>query len=231
MDKPIDTLLDRIPTESLKISVSKRPDIPAPEQRVESFEVEGRHGSLTRLGKFKDIPFSIEYNILEMENIKPQLRKIRGFFHGKKTLKFSDDDVYYKIKSLKIGQTNNEIEQYGLFTVDFVCDPFQYAITDTRTVTTTPTVINNPGTQESEPILKLYGSGDVTITINGKSFSVLNLADYVIINSELLESYRENVSWNNYMIGDFPIFEVGENTISWTGTITKIEIDPGWRYK
>ncbi|QDY17535.1 phage tail protein [Clostridium botulinum] len=31
------------------------------------------------------------------------------------------------------------------------------------------------------------------------------------------------------MYGEFPIFQVGENKISWTGNVSKIEITPRWR--
>lgn len=229
MDKELDTILDNVPSKSLKISITKRPTIPAPQQMVETIIVEGRHGSLTRLGAFQDISFEIEYNILEMENIKPQLRKIRGYFFGKKTLKFSDDNVYFKIKSLQISETNNEIEQYGLFTVNFVCDPFQYQTKDSLILIQPATVINN-GTFESEPLLVIYGTGDITLTINSRSFIVKGLVDYVEIDSELKEAHRDTLPRNNTMIGEFPIFTPGNNEISWVGNVTKLEIEPRWRY-
>jgi phage-related protein len=31
------------------------------------------------------------------------------------------------------------------------------------------------------------------------------------------------------MTGDYPVFSIGKNTISWSGSITKIEVTPRWR--
>lgn len=31
------------------------------------------------------------------------------------------------------------------------------------------------------------------------------------------------------MAGDYPVFYIGENMISWTGAVSKIEITPRWR--
>lgn len=229
MEKPIESLLDGISNESFNISITKRPNIPAPEQEVQTFPVEGRHGSLTKLKKFKDIKFQVEYNILEPDNIKPLLRQIRGYFYGKKQLQFSDDEVYYKIKSAQIGETNNEIEQYGLFTVTFTCDPFQYDVQSKKTFTL-PGKIINPGTLESEPYLKVYGTGDITLTMNTKNIYLYGVVDYAEIDSRDLEYHKDLLPIENGMGGDFPIFEVGENDLSWTGTVTKIEIDGRWRY-
>ncbi|MEH7490828.1 phage tail domain-containing protein [Neobacillus niacini] len=225
----LDTLLDGLASQSLNLAITERPEIPTPQQVVESIEVEGRHGSLTRLGAFKDISFPIEYNILEYENIKPLLRQIRGYFFGKKTLQFTDDHVFYKIKSLQISETNNEIEEYGLFTVTFVCDPFQYELNNSLTIMQ-PTTLFNPGTIESEPILTVYGNGDLIITINGVPIMLEDVVDYVVVDSELMNSYKGDVSKNNLMTGDFPLFIPGKNTISWEGSVSKIVIEPGWRY-
>ncbi|MED1539339.1 phage tail protein, partial [Bacillus pseudomycoides] len=31
-------------------------------------------------------------------------------------------------------------------------------------------------------------------------------------------------------VGSFPVFQVGENTIAWSGNVIKILIEPRWRY-
>lgn len=35
---------------------------------------------------------------------------------------------------------------------------------------------------------------------------------------------------NSAMSGDFPVLLPGRNAVSWTGSVTKIEIRPNWRY-
>ncbi|MEI2313663.1 phage tail domain-containing protein [Bacillus nitratireducens] len=207
-----------------------RPVIPTAKQKVEHIEVSGRHGSLTKKGAFEDVPLKIKFNLLEEENIKPLIRRIKAWFMDGKILYFTDDEVYRKIKSVEIGDIANEIEEYGEFEVEFTLDPFEYVDT-APVVLTKPESILNPGTIESEPKLMIYGSGDVTVTINDVSFRIKGVAYSVIIDSELLEAYAGTTSMNSKMIGEFPLFKPGINTISWSESVTKIIVEPRWRYK
>lgn len=225
----LDTFLDGVPSQDMKLSVVERPEIPTPERTVEYTAVDGRHGSLTKLGGFKDISITVEYNVLEMMNIKPIIRNVRGYFFNAKTLRFSDDDVYYKIKDVVVDAMTNSDAEYGDFKVVFTCDPFQYLVTRAVTLTE-PAVLRNIGTIEAEPVMKIYGAGNVEVSVNGEKFKINNLNEHVTIDSELLEAYRDDLSMNDHMIGDFPIFKVGNNNITWNGSISKIEIDPGWRF-
>ncbi|MEC0117235.1 phage tail protein, partial [Bacillus cereus] len=76
------------------ICMVERPVIPTAEQEVEHIEVPGRHGSLTKKGAFKDVPLKIKFNMLEEENIKPLVRRMKAWLMNGKTLYFTDDDVY-----------------------------------------------------------------------------------------------------------------------------------------
>ena len=50
------------------------------------------------------------------------------------------------------------------------------------------------------------------------------------LDSELKTCYFGNVAQNQNMQGDFPVFEVGSNTITLGSGITKIEIEGRWRH-
>ncbi len=89
--------------------------------------------------------------------------------------------------------------------------------------------LNNFGSYESKPFFKIYGSGNITVNINGNSFMVKNISNYVLVDSELKECYKDSTNMGKNMTGDYPILLVGENTISWSGTVTKIELTPRWR--
>lgn len=67
------------------------------------------------------------------------------------------------------------------------------------------------------------------MTINSKVINLTNIVGYVVINSDLQDAYKDSTLYNNYMVGDFPMLIPQNNTISWTGTVTKIEITPNWR--
>lgn len=212
------------------ICMVERPVIPTAEQEVEHIEVSGRHGSLTKKGAFKDVPLKIKFNMLEEENIKPLVRRMKSWLMNGKTLYFTDDDVYRKIKHVVVGDIVNEIEEHGEFEVDFKLDPFEYT-EDVNLKFTKPGVIYNPGTIESDPKFWIVGNGTFRITINDVSFQIKDVNGSVVIDSEILEAYTDTISMNHKMVGQFPIFNVGENTIEWSGAIQFMEIRPRWRYK
>ncbi|MBJ8093162.1 phage tail domain-containing protein [Bacillus cereus] len=225
----LDIGIDMELASDYRICMVDRPVIPTAKQKVEHIEVPGRHGSLTKKGAFEDVPFKVKFNLLEEENIKPLLRRIKAWLMNGKTLYFTDDEVYRKIKHVEIGDIANEIEEYGEFEVEFTLDPFEYIAT-APIVLTKPESILNPGTIESDPKLVIYGSGDVTVTINDVSFRIKGVVYSVTIDSELLEAYVGTTSMNSKMIGEFPLFKAGINSISWSGTVTKIIVEPRWRY-
>ncbi|HHL0970334.1 phage tail protein [Bacillus thuringiensis] len=225
LDIGIDTEL----ASDYRICMVDRPVIPTAKQKVEHIEVPGRHGSLTKKGAFEDVPLKIRFNLLEDENIKPLIRRIKAWFLNGKTLYFTDDEVYRKIKSVEIGDIANEMEEYGEFEVDFILDPFEYT-EDVNLKLTEPGIFYNPGTIESEPKFWIVGNGTLRITINDVSFQVKDVNGSVVVDSEVLEAYSGIIPMNSKMIGEFPIFKIGENKIDWSGNIQFMSIRPRWRF-
>lgn len=224
-------LLDGVSNKELGLSLVSRPDIPTPEQVVEYINVGGRHGSLTKKGAYKDIVIPMEFSFMGVHaTVKHIRREVNRWILDKETLIFSDDtDFYYNLKNVTAQSTVNDIDIYGRVAIDFVCSPFQYQITE-PIILTSPGVIVNPATIEAEPLLTVFGTGNVEININNQSFKLTNLSDYITIDSDLKEAHRDGDPRNNNMFGKFPLFKTGENNISFTGNLVKIEIEPRWRY-
>ena len=120
------------------------------------------------------------------------------------------------------------------FIIMFNCQPFQYATDNTPVTVSESATLINPGTVNAFPIIKITGSGAGTLTINGNSVSFSNIDESVILNSEIQETYRDTgtelVSKNSVMTGEYPALLPGENTISFSGGITSLEITPNWRW-
>ena len=68
--------------------------------------------------------------------------------------------------------------------------------------------------------------------INNLSVCSVNIEEdeYITIDSEKEEAYFGSVLKNRQMKGDFPILNSGINNVSWTGNLTKIEIQPKSRW-
>ncbi|PFJ19023.1 phage tail protein [Bacillus cereus] len=225
-----DVRIDSKLGSDFQLCMVERPEIPTAKEKVEFIEIPGReNGTLTKKQGYGDVTFKIIFNLLEDYNIKQLLRRIKAWLLTAKILSFTDDNVYRKIKSVEIGDINNEIEEYGFFEVTFVADPYEYAIQQPLEFTTAMTIVNY-GTFDSLPKFTIYGSGTITMQINGISFQLKNVNGSVVVDSELKECYSGTTPMNQNMIGKFPVFKTGENTISWTGTVTKIELETRWRY-
>ncbi|MED2384151.1 phage tail family protein [Bacillus thuringiensis] len=226
----LDIGIDNELASSYGLGLVGRPVIPTAKQKVEHIEIPGRHGSLTKKGAYENVSFKVKFNMLERENIKPFIRRAKPWLLQGKTLFFTDDDVYRKIKHVEMGDIITEIEEHGEFEVDFTLDPFEYT-EDVNLKLTKPGVIYNPGTIESDPKFWIVGNGTFCLTINDVSFQIKDVNGSVVIDSEVLEAYTDTISMNNKMVGQFPILGVGENTIEWSGAIQFMEIRPRWRYK
>ena len=122
---------------------------------------------------------------------------------------------------------------YNSFLLQFRVQPFKYsvnALSDTLDLTA-PTTIRNSGTVYSEPLITVYGNGDITLTINGADFPLYGVNESITIDSEMMEVFKGNANQNSKYGGvEFPRFEVGKNEISWTGKVSKIKIQPRWRW-
>ena len=171
----------------------------------------------------------IRLNLLENTSIKKKIRRLKGFLLDAKTLKFDDDlDVFYKVKNITVGDVEGEIKEYGEFEIRLLCEPFLYSEPYSILIANN-TKVYSEGTFESEPIIQIKGTGDVTLTINNKNIILKDITD-ITIDSQMKNAYNGSESLNGKMTGDFPILKIGENNISWTGNITKAEIIGNWRY-
>ena len=128
----------------------------------------------------------------------------------------------------------DEARVIGTFTITFSCQPFRYLISslDAEEITS-GSVLYNPFPFASKPYLKITGSGNIVVTIaNSKGTFVYhfnNVSGYVECDSELMNCYKSTTLKNSDFVADaFPLLQYGDNTISWTGTVTKVEIKTRW---
>lgn len=92
-----------------------------------------------------------------------------------------------------------------------------------------PRSLINPGNHIAKPYIKITGTGDIDLDINGRVCSFTGLTDYIEIDSETEYAYRDTANQGDKMQGDFPYFHPGTNNITWTGNVTNLEIIPRWR--
>lgn len=144
---------------------------------------------------------------------------------------FQDDKKY-------IAQVVNSIDfkqvykYFSEFPIIFNSRPFKYAVENNiETINTSGAKVTNPGTIESEPVISIYGSGDIVFKINGQQISLKDVSEKIIVNSVIQDCYDDaGNNLNGNMSGEFLKMKSGENIIEWSGNVTKVEFLPNWRW-
>jgi len=205
--------------------VNKLPPIVKPKADIDVYEIEGRNGFLTHnKGTYRGYAKPVECSLKGLDDIDI----ITSWLDGTGDVVFSNEpDKTYKatiINQIDIGKISR---LFHSFIVIFEVQPFKHIQSDTITLTS-PGAINNPGTHPSLPKIKITGSGDVNLTINDKTIELTAIGPNITVDSELMDCYRNSTLLNDKMAGEFPMLKVGENSISWTGNVSKVEITPNW---
>jgi phage-related protein len=215
---------------NLGLRIAQPPVLPASQQIVVNISVDGREGTLTLRKGWEDLTFSFSVAVMGA-NFRTSWRTIMPQILAASTIYFSNDNtVLYKVKTVKAGNLEQKLTSMGVCQLTFICAPFRYLCGVAMITKTATSTIANPGTVYSLPRIKVYGTGSRTLTINGKPIILNLLSGNLTLDSELKECFYGDVAQNQNMSGDFPIFNVGNNTVTLGTGITKVEIEPRWRF-
>lgn len=223
------------------VVVETYPPIILAAERVQTYEVPGRHGDLEiREGALKSIILPVECAAKNTEH----LNEFAGWVRKRGMLRFGnrENEAYearmisqIDVDQVMKGRSNRRFE------VLFDCQPFRYIwpeAADEVIVTSEHSIgsysLNNPGNVESEPKIVIEGTGEATVTIGLNMMSFSDLGGGLVVDSKVGECFNleESLLMNDKIeIGDddFPTLAPGANLISWTGDVTKITITPRWR--
>ena len=220
-----------IDSREMGVIVTAMPETVRAERRIESITVAGRNGSLhTDEGVYESYDRTMECALIK----RARLDEITAWLVGSGEMTFSTepDKVYRVTIANKIGIAQM-MRVFQKFQVVMDTQPFKYSVNSAGDALelTAPTTIRNSGTVYSEPLITVYGSGDITLTINGADFPLHGVQESITIDSEMMEVFKGNANQNGKYGGvEFPRFEVGKNEIRWTGNVSKIKIQPRWRW-
>ena len=213
------------------IHVLEQPPVTIPSERVTFTNVPGRSGSLTQLegdDVYDDMVLTATCLIADPSRIP----EIAAWLRGSGTVTFANRQggfyharVVNQIPFEKILRGN----PHRSFAINFRCKPFWY-LSDVGliTLTTSGTFITNPGSVASEPVITVYGYGEITLMV-GMTITELEITDKITLDTPLMEAYSGSTSMNSCMSGDFPSLLPGKNAVSWSGNVSRVEIQPNWR--
>lgn len=209
------------------IMVNKLPDFEMPEANIEKITIPGRDGFLTQ----DDGTYQGQIKPCECSLDNGNIDDISSWLTGSGEVTFSNEpNKKYKAVIINKIPFSKIIPIFHKFIIQFDCQPKKYSTENPIITLNASGTISNPGSANSKPVIKLYGTGNIDLTINNTAINLTNIDGYVTIDSELMDCYKDTVLMNNDMSGEFPELVPGYNTINWNGTVTKIEITPNWRW-
>ena len=207
------------------IIVENIPTITKGKKRIDTYEIEGRNGVLmVDKGTYDTFIVSLSCHFNETNS----LDEIKSFLDGYGKLSIDGVREYEAVVNNKIDFEEVATSGFRSFPLQFLCNPIAHSIlSSSASISESPTTINIDQTFNTYPTITLKGSGNVSITFNNKTFYLTNLnsTKTYLLDCETKEFYDgSNNNCSNQMNGDFPYLVPGNNTISYTGTITRFDI-------
>lgn len=211
--------------------IQELPPISKPKMRTQIDTIDGRAGDIvTQLG-FAAYDKTIEiglYGDFDLDDVI-------SYFNSSGQVVFSNEpDKYYNYQILDQIDFQRLI-RFRTAKVKMHVQPFKYSsVEGTKTFTSftnNQITIKNNGNYFSKPIITITGTGTINLSLNGEQVLVIDMsnASSIVLDTANMEAYNpsDQSLLNRDVTGDYNnlYLNVGSNTISWTGTITEIDIE------
>lgn len=187
---------------------------------------------MQKMNTFGNASFSIETYLDDAS--QDNIRRIFGAISGSGKLVVSTapdeylDVIISPISPVPVAFLAAEIS------VQLTARPFAYAVSPTivdLTGAASYAEIENKGTVFSAPEIRLKGSGDVTINVNGADFIIkipsdLNSKEIVIDCDSQVAYYMDGnsmISVTHRTYNNFPLLHEGKNYMKYTGTVSEMK--------
>lgn len=226
------------------IVVETPPDHAWPEKDYDVVHVPGRNGDLLfDNGSYKNVARSYEVALGRRDgNFYEMVDRILTWLHsasGYARLEDSYEPEYYRLAAYREGQSlTNILGQAGRATITFDCKPQRYLKEgeEGRVFTSSGRSIWNPTLFTSFPLIKMTMTANTAavLTVNNCTVSIAASTytnNTLCIDSELQDVYSGTSNKNSIITlntGSFPVLSSGDNEISFSGGITKVEVVPKW---
>ena len=210
-------------SKDLGLAITDMANIPVANETTEMV-----NGYIIRTGEYLPIELPITFRSKNLKNIIDHKEEILDWLYNVKDNKLILSFMpnrYYIVKNVVVDNISRDFDKYNTISVTFTLEPLKYDTYDKTMILTKSEKIYYMGNAKGKPKLKIYGSGNIELTINSETIQIKNIDEYVELDSKFLLCLNKNQqSKSRDMSGGFPILTKGINNISWTGNVTKIEL-------
>ena len=217
-----------------RIQVAHPPGYAYPERDYTITHIPGRNGDIIQdNGCYKNVERTYEVSFdAPNEDFATYANVVSAWLHsttGYARLEDSYEPNYYRMATYQESNIfENLYNQAGTATIVFECKPQRFLKTGDNTIAIQNSLtIMNPTGFEAYPLFKVTGTSGV-LTVNGNSITISSIKDFVMLDCELQDAYKENINKNSTISGTFPVLKPGSNTIRWTGSISSVTMKPRW---
>ena len=217
-----------------RIQVAHPPGYAYPERDYTVTHIPGRNGDIIQdNGCYKNVERTYEVSFdVPNEDFATYANAVSAWLHsttGYARLEDSYEPNYYRMATYQESNIfENLYNQAGTATIVFECKPQRFLKTGDNTIAIQNSLtIMNPTGFEAYPLFKVTGTSGV-LTVNGNSITFSSIDNFVMLDCELQDAYKENINKNSTISGTFPVLKPGSNTIRWTGSISSVTMKPRW---
>lgn len=219
--------LDDVPASGMGMHVEQITPPVKPAGRQKKWTIPGRGGFL--LGGDDSLLPYLRY-VTAFVPDPNALTAIYAWLHGRHSVRFSTDPGH-ALECTSVSLLEPEVFVRGVeMTIAFECQPYRYHYPQTDLVLTSPGTIENPGTYPSEPRIAVTATGSFTLSVNGCLMEFTGGS--IIIDSKLrdcLSADGASLANDRATLTEFPHISPGANAVSWTGSVSRLDITPRWR--
>ena len=226
--------LNGVDSRDFGVYISGQGTFSAPRREYNMIPIPGRNGDLVGNEKrFENL--ELTYPAFIYANFAANIRDFRNFllslvgYH--RLIDSYHPDEFRMV--LYEGEFEPEVEKKndaGGFDIKFNCKPQRYLLSGEAIISLTAngTVIN-PTAFSSQPLLRVYGIGQ--LGINSDTITISQADSYTDIDCEMMDCFKGTANKNPYVSFssyNFPVLVSGVNNFSLGTGITKVEITPRW---
>lgn len=217
-------ILDGVSSNTIGVYCDTPSVPPMARQRYTVFQTGAEEDGTTPDNTYEDISYTVTlYGFFDEDFHNEQLY---AYLYGKSRLEFSrHTGFYYKIRRLEVEAPEATADGNAItYRVTFTLSPFRYYTENSAISVNSGDLVSNAGTYFCRPVITVTGSGNITITVNGREFNLYDVSGTVTIDSERHICYSGNTVIYNKDSGSYPLLAVGENLIEYTGNVTAVSL-------
>lgn len=224
-------IVNGVSSDTVGLYIDTPPMPPMQASDFQTITIPNRAEALTIQAKTRpDVQIDINAYLFDDEQ-SADPADIYAYLNNATTLKTSKNDNFeYRVRRLLGVVPAYQGHGKQLLTISFICSPYRYSTNNDPVEYTQPAVtITNHGSEYSQPIWKLYGTGELTLTVNEDDENALVIPDvdgYVIADAEKLICHKDGTIVR--CAGKIPFLNVGDNYIQTNAT--KIEVTKNERW-